>query len=123
MVRQLPEDGVWARFHANEKWQGGTESVWQFEISLVGRKMVNGEKCRWIELKLKSDGSKAWQVFKWLVAEKQLRVGGTALADAHESWRKTGPNQARQINLTKLFARLHLFAPPPLKDAKKTFVS
>jgi hypothetical protein len=119
VVRHLPKDGAWVRYHTTEKWDDGTERTFQFQISLVGHATVEGEKCRWIELRLKSDSSKSWSVFKWLVPEKQLELGGTALANAHKAWRKTGEKQARETNLKGLFARLYLFVPPPLKGAKK----
>lgn len=122
VVQQLPQDGAWVRYHLTEKWDEGTQRTLQFQISLVGQTIVEGENCRWFELRLRAEGSKSWSVYKWLVPQKQLELGGTALANAHKAWRKTGEEQAREINLKdlkELFARLHLFVPPPLKGANK----
>lgn len=120
VVRQLPKDGAWVLYHFTEKWDDGTERTLQFMISLVGQTTIKNEKCRWIELKLKSDGAKSWSVvYKWLVSEKNLTLGGTALANAHKTWRKWRDKNPREFNLKESIVRLYLFAPPPLKGAKK----
>src|SRR5262245_8792356 len=57
LIRQLPEDGTWVRYDATlQKYDPRTGKPGQKytatqTISSVGRKIVDGETCRMIELK------------------------------------------------------------------------
>ena len=62
LIRKLPEDGVWARFEVEGRISHGTEASQRFDstgsltISSVGREVVKGEPCRWIEAKSQGPG-------------------------------------------------------------------
>ena len=65
----LPDDGVWCRYFVNMNI-AGVETASPWVISSVGQKDLNGEKCRWIELKqMSEDAKKTLRVFKALVPE------------------------------------------------------
>ncbi len=120
LSRQLPKQTAWVRYHMTEKWDDGTERTYQFEIHLFGPTITEKQSYRWIELKIRDDASKGWNILKWQISEDDLKRGGAALSNSRRAWRKRPDGQPKQFHLDELFARLYLFSPPPLEGAKLT---
>ena len=117
--RELPKESAWVRYHMTEKWDDGTERIFEFEIHVFAPETIQNRTYRWIELKL-GDPSKSRSVCKWQVLEEDLKRGGMALVNSRKTWRKTSDGEPRTDDLEDSFARLYLFCPPPIEGAKLT---
>jgi hypothetical protein len=95
-VQSLPKDGCWVKFFLEYELSGpnavDSKGTGTWTVRSVGTKVVNGEKCRWIEIEEhldKSDDEPAFtRWFKYLVREKDLKPGGDPLNNAVEYWHK-----------------------------------
>jgi len=94
----LPEDGVWCRYFVNLNI-AGVETASPWVISSVGRKDLNGEKCRWIELKQMSEDTKTTlRVFKALIPENAFGKGKDPTAEVRAAWGQQGDDDPRELN-------------------------
>jgi hypothetical protein len=116
--RELPKETGWVRFHMTEEWEDGTKRTFQFEVHVFAPEAIGNQPCRWFELKIRSDESKPWSVFKWRIPEEEIRRGGTALAKSQNAWRKPQGGELQKTDLEDSFVRLNFFVPPPLEGAK-----
>ncbi len=88
LIQTLPPDGSWVSFQVNLKVDGQeTRPIWS--IRSVGKKVVDGDPCRWIELHSSVDG-KIKQLVKALVAEKEFGAGKNPLGKARTVWIQFG---------------------------------
>lgn len=94
LLQKLPKDGVWAQYlleaeavrgEARRKMPNGVVT-----IRSVGSTVIEGEKCRWIELESKADDAKtkAMVVIKVLLREKDLKPGTTSAPRIVRGWKK-----------------------------------
>ena len=123
---RLPEDGSFARFDLQMKMErGGMEMNAQgsLQMSSVGKTAVNGEDCRWIEIKLVMDmnGKEETVLGKILIPEKHLKAGATPLEHAVKGFLKMPGQQTKELNDFKgnEAGPLPLFLSGPLDDLKK----
>lgn len=98
-MQSLPKDGCWVKFFLEVETDGvNGKHTGSWTISSVGMKTVNGEKCRWIEIKehidKNDDGKPLTRWFKFLVCEKDVKPGGDLLGHLVEYWHKEGRNKA-----------------------------
>lgn len=101
-VQSLPKDGCWVKFFLEvEVSDPGGETgkhTGSWTVSSVGRKSVDGEKCRWIEIEehldKADDGKPFTRWYKFLIREKELKPGGDLLGRLVEYWHKEGRNKA-----------------------------
>lgn len=95
-VQSLPKDGSWVKFFLEWELSGpgavDGKGTGTWTVRSVGTKIVNGEKCRWIEIEEhldKSDDEQAFtRWFKYLVREKDLKPGGDPIGNLVEYWYK-----------------------------------
>jgi hypothetical protein len=78
----LPDDGAWLEYDWQRTLPDGKEQSGTMRLSSVGTKDVDGVRCRWIEITVRSKtGDKeTWQRRKLLVEEKAF-ADGKALED------------------------------------------
>jgi hypothetical protein len=92
LVHQLPTDGSSAYFSMElTTHQDGKSSSLKgsLTISSVGRAVVNGQPCRWIEVKTITDdggASAELQLRKLLIPEKYLTAGQSPLEHVAKAW-------------------------------------
>jgi hypothetical protein len=81
LIYQFPEDGTWERFTIEESSEGQGSTL---VLASVGRENVQGEPCRWIELRsevrIPGDEKVSKRVVKALVSEKRV------LKESGKSW-------------------------------------
>jgi hypothetical protein len=126
LIYKLPQDGTSVELKVTGlvERDGKTEemdgTIW---VSSVGKKTVDGEVCRWIELKWAATQVKrdSTAVTKVLVPEKQLAAGKTPVSHVREVWYKMGDREAKEV--TDLNGRraglLPAFLAGPFKDVTK----
>uniref|UniRef100_A0A7C2NW53 DUF3108 domain-containing protein n=1 Tax=Schlesneria paludicola TaxID=360056 RepID=A0A7C2NW53_9PLAN len=116
-VHKDPDDGAWARFHWNERWNDGEENVLQFTFKAVGTKTVDDRRCRWIEVNIQTPESVRRGVassFKLLIPGQELKGDGDVIDSAVEVWRKPFDGDAARFDDLKDNPRLYLFFFPLL---------
>jgi hypothetical protein len=97
-VHRLPQDGGWAKYEqvgmrGDRKTGGGF-----LTISSVGRRMVDGMDCRWLELKsvwTQGDTTRTW-IAKILVPEKD--IAGGVMGRVLQGWIKIGDQDPVDID-------------------------
>jgi len=93
----LPDDGVWCRYFVNMNI-AGVETASPWVISSVGQKDLDGEKCRWIELKqMSEDAKKTLRVFKALVPESAFGKGKDPTAEVRTAWGQEGDQEPHEL--------------------------
>lgn len=117
LIRQLPEDGAWARFEVTGKGidSDGTVSVTvngTQTIRSVGRAVVDGKQCRWIELESKFEFERAGgnsaesnEIIKLLVPEQFLTKGANPCDHVFKAYRGSSAATLRELDLTDYGAR------------------
>jgi hypothetical protein len=75
LIGRLPSDGTWARFEQGDNY---------VTIASVGKMVVAGQPCRWIEVILEVSGQEL--VWKLLISEKLLKRGRNILEQALSIW-------------------------------------
>jgi hypothetical protein len=90
LVQTLPADGSWISYSAIIKTEG-VEHPFTWIVRSVGRKTVNDEPYRWIELYAKRGEESV--LFKLLIAEKEFGKGKNPLAKITKGW--TGRNEEK----------------------------
>lgn len=86
----LPKDGTWVRYFVTGKTsQQADEVKWRTTYSLVGTKMENGQKCRWVEKKQAQDngGVDQIEIIKFLIPEKELLESKAPMKSLVRAWR------------------------------------
>ena len=83
LVYQLPPDGTIVFFEGVDKSKPKTR-LFTLSIASVGKKSVNGEKCRWIEIKMygTENDRKIDFLAKILIPEQYLNTGQDPLKNA-----------------------------------------
>ena len=102
LIYQLPADGTQVRydnevvFNNNGQERTTTGSL---TLSSVGIATVDGEKCRWIEIKAarKSDNGEQITIAKFLIPEKDLGKGKSAGEHLIRGWIKRDANEPQPI--------------------------
>jgi hypothetical protein len=132
LITNLPADGAWAIYTAKEAipdpaWDGAKRftAAGTLKIASVGREMVSGEACRWIEVVLDIIPPEAAApqvtVFKALIAEKYLAKGQDPRTHWLKGWMKLGDQQPLALTPEQLSApvlKLNLFVGGPLQESK-----
>ncbi len=89
LIDQLPPDGTWSRFEFDVSGSepGGKDVAMKGTVTLssVGVVRVEGEVCRWLEIRMemKHQGQPFTHIWKLLIPEKSLRKGADPLARVH----------------------------------------
>lgn len=104
LIQSLPEDGSWAlfemEFQFSKEGSPATKSIGTQKVSSVGREIVDGEPCRWIEFKshrkLNNELKEQSEIFKMLIPEKRLTAGESPLDHLIQGWTKIGPGKHPQ---------------------------
>ena len=125
LIYRLPKDGASVRYkmelvmerNGMQMTGDGTLSV-----SSVGQMVVDDEKCRWIEfkMKMKLKGRERTIIGKVLIPEKHLGKGKTPIDHVKKCWLKEGEGEAKEIDARgQRGGPLPVFLSGPLKDVKK----
>ncbi len=101
---KLPEDGWWIRYCYTDKQEANGqvhEFTQKITYSLVGTVMEDGEKCRWVELKIHTTlrGEEDVVFRKFLVAEKELIENEQPLDKLKRAWGKSSKRGLRELKL------------------------
>lgn len=93
LIHKLPADGTWAQYDL--QWHGPTPNgglavlrKGTLTVSSVGQSVVDGDQCRWIEIRhsSESDGREVVSVLKMLLPEKYLLAGMNPLGHVVKAW-------------------------------------
>jgi hypothetical protein len=112
LIYRLPQDGSWVRYDLSMegtqdlKWP--VKSVGTLMLSSVGRQRIEGQPCRWIELRLDVGAEvklpdrqvKAQQrhiILKMLIPEEYLTAGADPLAHVRRLYYKDGDRKPELI--------------------------
>jgi hypothetical protein len=100
----LPDDGWWFRYSVTTKEdrEGNTEvSTVKHTYSLIGTATENGEKCRWVEMKIVGyfGGKDRTQIAKLLVPERDLLESEHPLNRLVRGWNKIDDAAARELRV------------------------
>ncbi|MGE5193891.1 MAG: hypothetical protein ACM3U2_15455 [Deltaproteobacteria bacterium] len=119
LIYQLPEDGGQVRYDMEIAIAGQEQSVkGSMTVSSVGQVMENGEKCRWIELKMitQDAGQDRVAISKALIPEKHLGKGKSAAENMIRAWIKDAETEVVEIRDIKApqaaLLRAFLAGPP-----------
>lgn len=91
---RLPKDGTWARYDVKTTYPESVKlPIRQLSLTMssVGQLTVDGEKCRWIELKMARLGHENQPLvppLKVLIPEKSLRKGESPIGRVLQGWWK-----------------------------------
>ncbi len=88
---KLPADGWWVRYYVTMRREGtNDDGILKRTYSLVGTSIVNGENCRWVEMKTVQmvNGNEQTDILKFLVPEKALLEAEKPLESLVRAWRK-----------------------------------
>lgn len=109
LIHKLPADGTWARYEL--QWHGpapnGGVAVLRkgtLTVSSVGQAAVDGDQCRWIEIRHASErnGREAGGVQKLLLPEKYLLSGMNPLGHVVKAWsRHSAVNGGAPVEITE----------------------
>lgn len=126
LLYRLPDDGAYVRFTMimESKEDGKTEShEGSLTMASVGRKEIDGQKCRWIEFRMiMNKQSPEVMSIKVLIPEERLKTGENAIDFAIKGWSKEGKRKAEEVKdlkNDKAVGPLRAFLCGPFKDAKK----
>jgi len=93
LIHKLPADGSWARYDL--QWHGPAPTgglavlrTGTLTVSSVGRSVVDGDQCRWIEIRNASerDGQEVVSALKMLIPEKYLLSGMNPPGRVVKAW-------------------------------------
>lgn len=125
LVHQLPDDGGWARFNARFIYElnGRTRTlVGAVTVSSVGATVVNGEKCRWIEVNTQARAAGMLipiNIIKVLIPEKNLKKGESLLKHVRKAWVKHPESKPSELKEHKAREReLGMLLTSALKGVK-----
>jgi hypothetical protein len=95
LLYQLPEDGSTITFNLEMTGEGAGTLV----MSSVGKKDVEGQPCRWIEVQMtmKRGGEDRVIIAKALMPEKELKKGGRPWDNFKAAWLKMGDGEPEEI--------------------------
>jgi hypothetical protein len=101
----LPADGAWVEYDWKRTRPDGTEQQGTLRLASVGAKDMDGVRCRWVEITVRSKANDkaTWQRRKLLVEEKAF-ADGKALQDcARDCFHHDGANsQATRLSGKRL---------------------
>lgn len=116
LVHRLPEDGAWARYKVTVVDREG-DMDGHMMIRSVGRAVVDGQDCRWIEWEFETDHLKA--ITKLLIPETFLQSGHNPLDHVVRGWEKLGDRTTRRLDGPATAGLLPYLMHPPLRDCRK----
>jgi len=87
LIDRLPPDGTWARFEQGDNY---------VTIASVGKMVVAGHPCRWIEVVLETGGHE--RIWKLLISEKLPKRGRNILEQALSIWHRGLLREPRNIS-------------------------
>ena len=87
LIDRLPPDGTWARFEQGDNY---------VTIASVGKMVVAGQPCRWIEVILEVGGHE--RIWKLLISEKLPKRGRNILEQALSIWHRGLLREPRNIS-------------------------
>ncbi len=123
---RLPDDGMSVKFDLQAKVDAkGQEKAVSGSLlmSSVGQADFNGEKCRWIEIKMmmEIDGQNDTTLAKVLIPEKHLKAGANPIENAVKGFIKMRDQQPQQLNdfRSPQAGPIPVFLCGPLQDEKK----
>jgi hypothetical protein len=125
LLYRLPEDGSWVRFEMtmtiNEADGDHGTGTGSLKMSSVGRTQVDGEDCRWIELRLHTTvaNDKDDAVAKVLVPEKHLQSGASPIEHVARGWIQWEGNEPVPLRQSPQRSLVAAFLAGPPEDAKK----
>ncbi len=95
LLQRLPKEGAWVEYFVTIRARGD-ETQPRWKAASVGRKDVDGEPHRWLELSARNDES-VYVVYKGLIPESAFGPGRDPLAKARELWVRQGDGNPRRI--------------------------
>ncbi len=104
LVYRLPKDGTWVTYHVNWQLYGpeaeDSEGTGTWTMQSVGTEMVDGKKCRWIEITEQLDARagepKQERTVKFLIPETALQSEKDPRKHTIRYWWKMGNNDAKK---------------------------
>jgi hypothetical protein len=111
LIDRLPADGTWARFEQDDNY---------ITIASVGKMVVAGQPCRWIEVILEVGGHDL--VWKLLIHEKSLKAGRSILEQALSIWHcglERKPRNITGMSPADEFGELTFILTGPDKDVRQ----
>jgi hypothetical protein len=119
LIYQLPEDGASVTFAYSEVVNGVEKNQKDgLVISSVGKAVVDGEDCRWIEIRAIDPNAgetdpETFLIFKLLISERHLGKGKSARDHVIRGWLKNGNEDVFELNDPKsIKTGIDLFYPP-----------
>src|SRR5205823_14201674 len=102
LIYQLPADGTQVRYDNEVVFNNNGQEVTTtgtLTLSSVGVATVDGEKCRWIEIKAarKSNNGEQITIAKFLIPEKDLGKGKSAGDHLIRGWIKRDQNEPQPV--------------------------
>jgi hypothetical protein len=96
LIRGLPPDKTWVEYDWKCTRPGASEHTGTLRISSVGAKEIRGQRYRWIEIKLESqgEGETRTRLRKLLVAEQAVDEGlapSVSVVEGYSSEGTSGP--------------------------------
>ncbi|MCH7685759.1 MAG: hypothetical protein IH899_03605 [Planctomycetes bacterium] len=113
LIQKLPKDGTWVTYHLEWKLFGpraeNSEGTGTWTMRSVGTEMVDGKKCRWIEITEQLDAQAGEPKFertcKFLILEKALQSGKDPRKHTIRFWWKKGNNDAKKYDGQQMSGR------------------
>jgi hypothetical protein len=109
LIYQLPPDGTSVRYdYENKVTVNGQEAMGKgsFTVSSVGKTVVDGAECRWIEFKSiskRSDtGMEFVRITKILIPEEHIGRGKSPIEHVVRGWAKQGDDEPQEFKDAKL---------------------
>ena len=96
LFQTLPEDGTGAKFHVNMVLNGKDQARHWKTLS-VGRRMVDGQPARWIELHGEAYDQGVIK-YRLLIPEAEFGPGKHPLSKAVETWQRINDEEPRRID-------------------------
>lgn len=121
LLYRLPKDGTWTRFEyvctGKSDQPARKGSLW---MASVGQATVDGEACRWIELRQDEAtlGRPIRKTYKVLVPERYLGRGQSPLNHVVRGWFK-GTGEAKALDPKSIRGILWITLAPPLSDVEE----
>lgn len=125
LIYKLPKDGTTVSYKMEMEQTRGEKSEKKdgsMIVRSVGKAMKDGQKCRWIEVRMEIEEDQKNRVIlaKVLIPEKHLGKGKTPIDNVKKCWLKMR-DEAREVDDVKGLdgGPLPVFLSGPLKEEKK----
>lgn len=127
LIQKLPKDGSWVEYHMEWKLFGpqaaDSEGTGTWTMRSVGTEMVDGKKCRWIEITEQLDATagepKFERTYKFLIREKALQSGKDPRKHMIRFWWKAGSNDAKKYDGQQISAMALMFLHGRVESSKE----